>query len=136
MAGPWTILLVDDDRDFLDAQAAFFGSRGHKVITAEDSEEARQALARTTPDIIFLDLMMERSDAGFRLAYEIRKSERFAKTPIVVLSGVAAATGQRFDHEAEGLKKWSGLDRFLDKPVTGRQLLALMDELLTARSEP
>ena len=41
-----------------------------------------------------------------------------------MLSGVAAETGQRFDDEAGGPAEWSRLDRFLDKPATGKQLLA------------
>ena len=40
MSSQWSILFVDDDRDFLDAQAAYFGSRGHTVHTAESSREA------------------------------------------------------------------------------------------------
>jgi CheY-like chemotaxis protein len=130
---PWTILFVDDDVDFLEAQAAFFRSRGHTILTAEDSEEAREILAGTTPDIIFLDLVMERFDTGFRLAYEIRKSARLDQSPIVMLSGVAARTGQRFGADEEALKKWSRVDRYLDKPVTGKQLLAVAEELLADR---
>jgi two-component system alkaline phosphatase synthesis response regulator PhoP len=124
------MLFVDDDPDFLMAQKAFFESRGHSVQTAEGSEEALDYLAANVPDIIFLDLMMERYDSGFRLAYEIRKDERLDQTPIVMLSGVAATTGQRFDHESEGLRKWSRLDRFIDKPATGKQLLDVAQELL------
>lgn len=130
MSSPWTMLFVDDDQDFLAAQAAFFGSRGHSVHTAEGSEDALDFLAATVPDIIFLDLMMERYDSGFRLAYEIRKDQRLDETPIVMLSGVAAATGQRFDHEGDSLRKWSRLDRFIDKPATGKQLLDVAEELL------
>ncbi len=77
----WTILFVDDDRDFLDAQAAYFGSRGHAVHTVESGEEALDFSRPPTPDIIFLDLMMERYDSGFRLAYEIRKRERSGQIP-------------------------------------------------------
>jgi len=132
MTAPWSILFVDDDRDFLTAQAAYFGSRGHDVHTAETTEEALGFLADNTPDIIFLDLMMERYDSGFRLAYAIRKHEHLADTPMVMLSGVAAATGERFDHESGGLQSWTKLDRFLDKPVTGRRLLGLAAELLEA----
>ncbi len=130
MSSSWTMLFVDDDSDFLMAQAAFFGSRGHTVHTMEGSEEALDFLAATVPDIIFLDLMMERYDSGFRLAYEIRKDERLDQTPIVMLSGVAAATGKRFDHEGDSLQKWSRLDRFIDKPATGKQLLDVAQELL------
>ncbi len=126
----WNILFVDDDRDFLDAQAAYFGSRGHKVNTAESGQEALDFLETDTPDIIFLDLMMERYDSGFRVAYEIRKRERLAQVPIVMLSGVARETGERFDQEGEGLLAWSRLDRFVDKPATGKQLLGIAEEFL------
>jgi CheY-like chemotaxis protein len=131
----WTILFVDDDRDFLTAQAAFFGSRGHVVYTAESSREALDLLEAVTPDIIFLDLMMERYDSGFRLAYELRKREHLAQTPFVMLSGVARETGRRFDQEGEQLLTWSRLDRFVDKPATDRQLLAVAEEFLR-REEP
>ena len=130
MTTTWTILFVDDDDDFLQAQAAYFGSRGHTVVTASSSEEAMEALDAMTPDIIFLDLMMERFDSGFRLGYAMRKREGLSATPIVMLSGVAAATGQRFDDEMDGLRAWSRLDRFIDKPVTGKQLLGVAEELL------
>jgi CheY-like chemotaxis protein len=129
--GPWTVLFVDDDTDFLAAQEAFFGSRGHNVHTAEGSSEALDLLETLTPDIVFLDLMMERYDSGFRLAYELRKRESLASTPIVMLSGVARETGERFDQEGPGLLAWSKLDRFVDKPATGRQLLAIAEELLS-----
>jgi len=130
MSHPWSILFVDDDRDFLDAQVAYFGSRGHTVHTTESTQETLDFLEAQVPDIIFLDLMMERYDSGFRLAYQIRKQERLDKTPIVMLSGVARETGERFDQEGQGLLTWSRLDRFVDKPVTGRQLLAVAEELL------
>lgn len=132
----WTILFVDDDRDFLSAQAAFFGSRGHVVHTAESSQEALELLETMTPDIIFLDLMMERYDSGFRLAYELRKREHLAATPLVMLSGVARETGRRFDQEGQQLLAWSRLDRFVDKPATGRQLLAVAEEYLGGAEAP
>jgi CheY-like chemotaxis protein len=126
----WTILFVDDDTDFLEAQAAYFGSRGHVVHTVDSTKEALELLETLTPDLIFLDLMMERYDSGFRLAHELRKREHLAETPFVMLSGVARETGERFDKEGQGLLTWSKLDRFVDKPATGKQLLAVAEELL------
>lgn len=135
MTPAWTILFVDDDRDFLDAQAAYFGSRGHVVHTVENSQDALDFLQTTIPDILFLDLMMERYDSGFRLAHQIRKDERLAGLPIVMLSGVARETGQRFDQEGQGLLSWSRLDRFVDKPATGKQLLGIAEEFLGSPDE-
>ncbi len=133
----WNVLFIDDDRDFLDAQALFFGSRGHRVQTAESSQEALALLDSLGEgrgdrlDIIFLDLMLEHTDSGFRLAHAIRRRQELAGVPIVMLSGVARETGHRFDQEGRKLLTWSRLDRFLDKPVTGRQLLAVAEELLS-----
>jgi CheY-like chemotaxis protein len=131
----WNILFVDDDRDFLDAQAAFFGSRGHTVHTAESSQEALDFLETGTPDIVFIDLMMERYDSGFRLTYEIRKRERFGQIPLIMLSGVARETGERFDQEGKGLLAWTRLNRFVDKPATGKQLLGIAEEFLGSQTD-
>lgn len=131
----FTVLFVDDDRDFLDAQATYFRSRGHDVFTAESSNEALELLKTCTPDLVFIDLMIEHYDSGFQLAYKIRKDPRFARTPLVMLSGVARGTGQRFDKEGRTLLEWSRLDRFVDKPVTARQLLNLAQELVASCNE-
>lgn len=132
----WTILFIDDDRDFLAAQRAFFSARGHTVHTAESGREALELLDELEakggrpPDLIFLDLMMEHVDTGFRLAHALRRRSELADVPLVMLSGVARETGRRFDHEGARLLAWSRLDRFLDKPVTGKRLLAVAEELL------
>ncbi|MCE5281748.1 MAG: response regulator [Deltaproteobacteria bacterium] len=122
------ILFIDDDRDFLSSQSIYFSNRGYKVLTADSTEEALKILETEDPDIMILDLMMEHFDSGFRLSHQIRSNARFKDVPLVMLSGVASATGRRFDQEAEGLKKWSKLDAFLDKPVTARQLLKVIEE--------
>ena len=124
------VLFVDDDRDFLRSQSILFTSRGYRVLTAESGEEALKLLENEVPDIIFLDLMMEHYDTGFTLSYQIRKDDRFKNVPLVMLSGVASQTGRRFDKQTDELKKWSKLDAFVDKPVTGKQLLKIVEEKL------
>ena len=42
------VLFVDDDRDFL-GPAAFFGGRGHAVLTAETAARRRSRCSRATP---------------------------------------------------------------------------------------
>ena len=122
------ILFVDDDRDFLSSQSIYFSTRGYEVLTAEGGEEALKLLEKEVPDIIILDLMMEHFDSGFTLGHQIRKIDRLKNVPMVMLSGVASATGRRFDREEDGLGKWSKLDAFLDKPITGKQLLKVIEE--------
>jgi CheY-like chemotaxis protein len=134
MTTPATVLFVDDDKDFLESKRLYLEARGYRVLTAESPDEAMVVLAEEMPAIIFLDLMMEHMDDGFRLGYRIGKDERLADVPLVMLSGVAAETGKRFDGEAAGLREWSGLARFLDKPVTGAQVLAVIEELAPTAS--
>jgi CheY-like chemotaxis protein len=125
-----TILFVDDDRDFLDAQQAWFGAKGFRVVTADTGEAAVQAARSARPDIIFLDLMMEHYDSGFTLGRRLRGDPALSAVPIIMLSGVAAATGQGFAEQAEELRRWSRIDGFVDKPVTSQQLLRVVERAL------
>ena len=131
-----TILFIDDDRDFLAAQRAFFGARGYNVLEADGTDAALQVLSGHTPDVIVLDLMMEHFDSGFRLAHTIRKDARLKKTPIIMLSGVASTTGQKLEADAKNLAVWSQLDTFIDKPVSARELLKAVEARLPNRNQP
>ena len=134
--GKQTLLFIDDDPVFLEAQKAFFGARGYTVLTADGTDAALALLREEAPDMIIVDLMMEHSDSGFRLARRIRREERFRCTPLVMLSGVASETGIGFARERGALREWSHLDDFLDKPVSAHRLLAVIRERLGAADEP
>jgi two-component system, OmpR family, alkaline phosphatase synthesis response regulator PhoP len=130
MATSLKILFVDDDRDFLAAQTAFFSGRGFQVVTLDRVDGAVERISGEKPDVVVLDLMMEHYDSGFMLARKIRQDSAMANVPILMLSGVASATGHKFAGEIAALKDWIKLDAFLDKPVTGRQLLKVIEEKL------
>ena len=134
MAKSPKILFVDDDRDFLAAQSAFFTGRGYEVVTLDRVEGALERIAQERPDVIVLDLMMEHYDSGFLLGRRIRQDPAMRDVPVLMLSGVASATGHKFAAEAAALKDWIKLDAFIDKPVTGRQLLKVVEEKLGARA--
>lgn len=134
MATSPKILFVDDDRDFLLAQTAFFTGKGYTVVTLDRVDGALERISEEKPDAIVLDLMMEHYDSGFMLGRRIRQDPAMAKTPIILLSGVAAATGHKFGPDQASLKEWVKLDAFLDKPVTGRQLLKVITEKLDAKA--
>ena len=134
MAKKPKIVFVDDDRDFLAAQVAFFGAQGYEVVTLDRIAEAVEKITAEKPDVVVLDLMMEHYDSGFLLGRRIRQEPTMSNVPIVMLSGVASATGHKFAGETAALKDWIKLDAFLDKPVTGRQLLAVVEEKLAAKA--
>jgi len=134
MARKPKILFVDDDRDFLSAQVAFFTGHGYDVVAVDRVAGALERIGEEQPDLIVLDLMMEHYDSGFLLGRRIRGEAGMKTVPIVMLSGVASATGHKLAGEAAALKDWIQLDAFLDKPVTGRQLLKVVEAKLAARA--
>ena len=123
-----TILLVDDDVDFLAQHQALLAATGAKVITAESQAQAEEILKQTKPSLAILDLMMEHVDAGFALCHHIKKLD--PKIPVIIVTAVNSETGIDFDAATVEERSWLKADAFLNKPVRFEQLLAEIDKLL------
>ena len=77
------ILLVDDEADFLDPMAYFFESNGYLVTKASTGEDALKAVKESTPDIVFLDIILPDID-GLAVLRRIRE---FNQTlPVIMMS--------------------------------------------------
>ena len=126
--GNITILLVDDDQDYLYQMKSKIHSFGYKTITAEGQKEAEELLEKTRPDLAILDLMMENEDSGFILCYKMKK--KYPDVPIIIATGVAAETGISFDINDENNRKWIKADRFLDKGIRTERLKEEIEHLL------
>ena len=112
------ILIVDDDMDILTSMSAVLKSEGHDIAIAVSSDECREKYSSFKPDIIFLDLIMDRADTGLTLCKEIRKTDQHAK--IYLLSAVGDETARTIDiHEA-------GFNGAMSKPVTPDELINLV----------
>ena len=127
------ILLVDDDPDFLDMHRAILQNHGYDVLTATSGQEGLERVRAEMPDLIILDLMMEKHDAGFSFSKSVKTDPLFRKIPILMVTSVAEATGFRFSLEEDGY--WMKTDDFLDKPVMPEVLLERVDKLLRKREE-
>jgi len=125
------ILLVDDDPDFLEMHKAVLQNHGYDVLTATSGQEGLERVRAEMPDLIILDLMMEKHDAGFSFSKTVKTDPLFRKIPILMVTSVAEATGFRFSLEEDGY--WMKTDDFLDKPVMPEVLLDRVDKLLRKR---
>jgi two-component system OmpR family response regulator len=123
-----TILIVDDDMDYLFQTQMKLEQLGFKTITADSQREAELILEKTRPDLAILDLMMENEDSGFILSYKIRK--KYPDVPIIILTAVAAETGITFDIQDENNRKWIKADLFLDKGIRSDVLNNEINRLL------
>ena len=126
--GNYTILLVDDDQDYLFQLQTKIQNFGFKTITAEGQKEAEKLLEKTRPDLAILDLMMENEDSGFILCYKMKK--KYPDVPIIIATGVTAETGISFDINDENNRKWIKADRFLDKGIRTERLREEIEKLL------
>jgi len=127
------ILLVDDDLDFLEMHKAVLQNHGYDVLTATSGQEGLERVRAEMPDLIILDLMMEKHDAGFSFSKTMKTDPLFRKIPILMVTSVAETTGFRFSLEEDGY--WMKTDDFLDKPVMPEVLLERVDKLLRKREE-
>ncbi|HHW97809.1 MAG: response regulator [Myxococcota bacterium] len=124
-----TILLVDDDHDFLDQLEPRLLADGFQVVRAEGQEAAEQVLlAGTHFDMAIVDLMMEYSDSGFVLCHRLKKAD--TNKPVILVTGVTAETGLEFDAATSEERRWVKADAMLAKPIRYEQLKREISRLL------
>jgi len=125
--------LVDDDPDFLEIHKVVLHNHGYDVLTATSGREGLERVRAEMPDLVILDLMMEKHDAGFSFSKTVKTDPLFRKIPILMVTSVAEATGFRFSLEEDGY--WMKTDDFLEKPVSPEVLLERVAKLLRQREE-
>jgi len=123
-----TILIVDDDRDFADCIRIMLEAGGYDVEYASSARECMLAVEKRAPDLIILDIMMEKLVSGLHVGYELRSNPAFKDIPIVMVSAIFQETG--FDVGAEKGSDYVAADEFLNKPIKPGELLACMRRLL------
>lgn len=123
-----SILIADDDYDYLIQLKMGIQEMGFEVITADTQKEAETIIEKTRPDLAILDLMMENQDSGFILCHKIRN--RYPDVPIIIASAVTAETGMIFDVTSQYEQDWIKADLFLDKGIRMDQLHKEINKLL------
>ena len=116
------LLVVDDEPNLLRAVAACLKAENYEVSTARSGYEALVQLAETVPDLIVSDIRMPGMD-GYKLARQLRASQRTALVPIVFLTA-KDETADRI----EGFR--AGIDAYLTKPFEPDELIAVVNAIL------
>lgn len=130
MSDKTTILLADDDVDYLFQMKLHLQQSGYKVITAESQREAEELLQSVQPDLAIFDLMMETEDSGFILCYKTRR--KYPEVPIIIATAVASETGVSFGLNTEEEQRWIKADLYLEKGIRKEQMLTEIKKLLKA----
>jgi CheY-like chemotaxis protein len=117
-----TILVVDDDDDVRGLLRATIERGVHRVVTADDGEEALRLIYLAAPDLVLLDVNMPGMD-GPEVCRRLKANP--ATRAITVLMLTAAA--QDADRQ-RGLE--AGADGYITKPFSPLALLGQLGALL------
>jgi CheY-like chemotaxis protein len=128
MSQPQKILVIDDDPGFTATATTILESKGYEVEEAHDSQEAMEKIERIKPDLILLDIMMERVTAGFALCYKLKHDPEMKKIPVLAISAISEETGFKFSPATDG--EYFEADDFMQKPVKPVDLLKRVEKLL------
>jgi DNA-binding NtrC family response regulator len=123
-----TILIVDDDMDYLFQLKLKVERFGFEVVTADSQREGEKVIESLKPDLAIFDLMMENEDSGFVLSYKIKK--KYPDVPVILATAVTAETGMSFDLSENSNRSWIKADLFLDKGIRADQLEKEIKKLL------
>jgi CheY-like chemotaxis protein len=124
------ILIVDDDRDFVDAIRTLLSGAGYEVLVAYDGRDGLAQALRERPDLIMVDVMMDDRTEGFFAVQQLKRAPETASTPIFMISAVYERVPE-FGVPPD--PRWTGHDVFIAKPVDPEALLRQVREALAGK---
>jgi CheY-like chemotaxis protein len=120
-----TILLVDDDPDFLEQNRMLLEANGYAVRTAASGRECLDEVEDCRPDLIILDMVMGERTEGFDVSRELRNSEYTKGIPLVMITSVNDTIPFRVEPD----RTWLPVDALIEKPVDPALLLGVVQRV-------
>jgi two-component system, OmpR family, alkaline phosphatase synthesis response regulator PhoP len=120
------ILLVDDEPSILQLVRMYLERENFRVESTTDGQAALEAVQRSAPQLIVLDVMLPRLD-GFEVCRRLRADKN--PIPIIMLT----ARDEDID-KILGLEL--GADDYLTKPFNPRELVARIKAILRRTERP
>jgi DNA-binding response OmpR family regulator len=105
---PKRVLVVDDDRDFVQALERYLRVAGYEVSCAYGGMGALEEIRVCNPSAVILDVMMPDID-GRRIVRYIREKMGDKQTAVIVLSALS-------DHSSRTNLMMDGANDYLTKP--------------------
>ena len=104
------VMVVDDDREFLEEITDVLKLSGYETIPIYESRYVVKEASEIKPDIILLDLKMSQL-SGFKVAEALRNIPETKDIPVIAITGVYTK------EEHQLLVKISGIKKCLIKPI-------------------
>ena len=117
-----TVYFIDDSATMREVIKIAFRKENIQVITCPDAASAIAQFGDSAPDAVITDVIMPDKD-GYEVCQFIKQHEQFAKTPVILMSGVVNRT---VAEKATAVKA----DELIRKPFQPRDLIARVKSLL------
>src|SRR3989344_5867708 len=82
------ILIVDDDQLIVNTLKKLFSTWEMEIYTANTPEEAKSILAKVTPEVVTLDLLLTKDDGSQGVLDYMKSQERLINVPVIVLTNL------------------------------------------------
>jgi redox-sensing transcriptional repressor len=119
-----SVMVIDDDIDIVNSYKAIIEASGFRVSYAQNGEDGMKMVTKEQPDLIVLDIMMEKPDSGFIFLNELR--EKGLSIPVILCSSIAKATANILDVNQLNIKT------ILQNPVDLEELVNKIKKYLEA----
>ncbi len=119
------ILIVDDESDPRTYLQTLFEENGYETVLATDGDEAQGIVKETAPDLITLDIIMER-ETGVKFYRWLCKDQKLSKIPVIICSGVTRYK-ELFSRDHATMPKPLA---FCEKPIDQKELISKVKEAI------
>lgn len=119
------ILVVDDNKAFLNLMGELLRGYGYEVLLAEDGKQAREMLQTDHVDLIVSDVFMPRLD-GNRFHSYVREFLGATDVPFIFYSGYVC-------DQTRDIVSRSNLDYFMSKASPIEDIVGLIEKIRTAK---
>lgn len=126
-----TLLVIDDDPDFVEGITAILQTANYDVDAAYNPKDGLAALQSKHYDLLLLDIMMGRGAEGIMIARKLRKDPRLSQIPVLIITGIREQIAFLFPGQAVH-PHFVPVDELVEKPVEPELLLERVKALLEA----
>ena len=127
-----TILVVDDDPDFVEITRLILKSEGYVVRTASNGDMALRLAREEPPDLILLDVMMTGVLDGVQVAHTLRQDPALSPVPVIMVSSMPNSSQADLFPTDEYLP----IDTWISKPVQPADLKRKVARFLRTSGGP
>ncbi|MFH1678892.1 MAG: response regulator [Candidatus Omnitrophota bacterium] len=119
------ILVVDDEEEVLTHLSNILRRSNYQVVATSSGKKAVDLAINLRPDLIILDIVMP-DMGGSEVAAVLVGNPDTSNIPIIFLTGILSR------QEEESLGSKNGRHYVVAKPITGRELLEMVNKVLSS----